>query len=155
VVADRFPTFDGLPVERVPWAEATEVEAIAGSDVGISWIPDDPWSRGKCGLKVLQYQASGLPVVANPVGVHPKMIEPGRTGFLPATEGAWLAAIRMLAAEPSRRRKMGVSARENVERNYSVSAWSPAFVAAVSGAGLSLTPAPKSGALIARKVESR
>ncbi len=58
-------------------AKTTEAAEIAAADVGISWVPDDPWSRGKCGLKVLQYQAAGLPVVANPVGVQAEMVRNG------------------------------------------------------------------------------
>ena len=50
---------------------------LAAGDVGVALMPDDLWSRGKCGLKILQYQAAGLPVLANPVGVHHEMVEPG------------------------------------------------------------------------------
>ena len=100
IISDRFPRFDPLATEPVPWSEAGEATAIAGADIGISWVPDDLWSRGKCGLKVLQYGAAGLPTVANPVGVHPEMIEPGVSGFLPATEEEWVAAIRSLVGDP-------------------------------------------------------
>ena len=81
LVCDRFFQPGRLPVIECPWAEATEAAEIAAADIGISWVPDDPWSRGKCGLKVLQYMAAGLPVVTNPVGVHPEMVRPGETGF--------------------------------------------------------------------------
>ena len=73
---------------------------MAAGGVGVSWVPDDLWSRGKCGLKVLQYQAAGLPVLANPVGVHPEMIEPGVTGWLPRSPREWVEAARALAARP-------------------------------------------------------
>src|SRR5262249_32352879 len=63
VICDRFPTFRQLPIVAVNWDGATEAEELANADVGISWIPDDQWSRGKCGLKVLQYMAAGLPVL--------------------------------------------------------------------------------------------
>src|SRR5262249_39323684 len=93
VVCDRFPTFRHLSVIACPWNAAREALDLATADVGISWIPDDLWSRGKCGLKVLQYAAAGLPVVANPVGVHPEMIRHGETGFLASTPAEWLQAI--------------------------------------------------------------
>ena len=83
MVCDHFLRFESLPVVDVPWSEATEAADVASADIGISWVPDDLWSRGKCGLKVLQYQAAGLPVVANPVGVHPEIIRPGVDGLLP------------------------------------------------------------------------
>lgn len=120
LICDRFLKLARLPVVETPWAEATEGADIAAGDVGLSWIPDDTWSRGKCGLKVLQYMAAGLPVVANPVGVHPEMIRHGVTGFLATTPAEWVAAVRTLAADPDLRRRMGAAGRRVVEERYSV-----------------------------------
>lgn len=133
LICDRFATFDPLPVVPIVWSEAGEIENLSTADVGVSWIPDDPWSRGKCGLKLLQYQAAGLPTVANPVGVHPTMIEPGVSGELCQTDDDWVAAITRLAQSPTLRRQMGRQARRCVETRYSVAAWSDAFVEAVTG----------------------
>ena len=83
----------------VAWNEQTEAREIAAGHIGVSWIPDDLWSRGKCGLKILQYQAAGLPVVANPVGSHCEMIRDGETGFLATTPDEWVAAIMLLAGD--------------------------------------------------------
>jgi glycosyltransferase involved in cell wall biosynthesis len=131
VIGDRFPDFGPLPVLAVPWNEATEAAELAAGDVGISWVPDDLWSRGKCGLKVLQYQAAGLPVVANPVGVHAEMVEPGVSGFLATSPEEWVAAVRSLAGDAALRRRMGQAARAAVQSRYGVVAWAPAFVAAI------------------------
>ncbi len=133
MVCDHFLRFENLPVIDVPWSESTEATDVASADVGISWIPDDLWSRGKCGLKVLQYQAAGLPVIANPVGVHPEMIRHGVTGFLAATADEWVEAATLLARNPDLRRQMGQAARSWLEQKYSVDSWSPAFVAAIAG----------------------
>ena len=133
LISDRFPDLGLLPVVAVPWSEATEADELAAADVGISWIPDDLWSRGKCGLKVLQYQACGLPVLANPVGVHPEMIDDGLSGRLVDTPEDWVSALRVLDADPGLRRRMGEAARAAVETDYSVSAWADTFVAAVQG----------------------
>ena len=133
MVCDHFLRFDPLPVVAVPWSEATEGRDVASADVGISWVPDDLWSRGKCGLKVLQYQAAGLPVLANPVGVHPEMIRHGVDGLLASTPDEWVEAIRSLAGSPDLRRRMGRAARASLEANYSVEAWAPSLVEAVGG----------------------
>lgn len=120
LVCDRFLRLRHLPVVECPWSEAGEAEALASADIGISWIPDDPWSRGKCGLKVLQYLSAGLPVVANPVGVQTAMVRHGETGFLAETPQEWWDAIRRLADDPALRRRMGQAGRQLVEREYSV-----------------------------------
>lgn len=142
VICDRFPSFDGLEVVAVPWREATEASELGQADVGVSWIPDGLWSRGKCGLKVLQYQAAGLPVIANPVGVHAEMIESGVTGRLASTADEWVEAVRSLRDAPEECERMGRAARSAVERDYSIAAWAPTFVATV--AGFAAPPAPRS-----------
>jgi glycosyltransferase involved in cell wall biosynthesis len=122
VISNRFPTLGRLPVEPCPWSEDIEGTQIAAGDVGISWVPDDDWSRGKCGLKVLQYMAAGLPVVANPVGVHATLIRHEETGFLASTPEEWVVAIRRLAGDAQLRRRMGALGRWRVEGDYSVTA---------------------------------
>jgi glycosyltransferase involved in cell wall biosynthesis len=122
VICDRFLELKHLPVVRCPWAAETEAVELAAADVGISWVPDDQWSRGKCGLKVLQYMAAGLPVVANPVGVHVEMVRHGDNGFLAETPAQWVEAVARLAHDPALRRRMGRSGRRRVESDYSVTA---------------------------------
>jgi glycosyltransferase involved in cell wall biosynthesis len=133
VISDRTPDLGAMPVVAVPWSEATEADALAAGDVGVSWVPDDLWSRGKCGLKVLQYMAAGLPVITNPVGVHAEMVNPGVSGYLATTADGWVEAALALAGGPRLRRRMGRAARAAIEAGYSVSAWSGAFAATVTG----------------------
>jgi glycosyltransferase involved in cell wall biosynthesis len=122
VICDRFPHFENLPVLECPWTEAGEAGELAAADIGISWLPEDEWSRGKCGLKVLQFMAAGLPVVANPVGVQTEMIEHGETGYLATTPEQWVEAIGRLAGDPALRQRMGAAGRRRVETDYSVAA---------------------------------
>jgi glycosyltransferase involved in cell wall biosynthesis len=128
LLCDRFLTLRDLPVRPVPWTEASEAEEIARADIGISWIPDDLWSRGKCGLKVLQYLAAGLPVIANPVGVQIEMVRHGETGFLAQTPAQWIEAVRRLADDPDLRRRMGRAGRRLVETRYSVEVGAASWV---------------------------
>lgn len=120
LLCDRFLTLRDLPVLPVPWTEANEAAEIARADIGISWLPDDAWSCGKCGLKVLQYLAAGLPVIANPVGVQLDMVRHGETGFLAQTPRQWIDAVRRLAEGVELRRRMGRAGRRLVETRYSV-----------------------------------
>ncbi len=133
IICDRFARFDPLPVIQSVWTQAAEAAMLAQADVGITWIPDDIWSNGKCGLKVLQYGCARLPTIANPVGVHREIIRDGLTGFLANSEDQWIAAIGQLAADPARRRRMGEQARAVVEQSYRVATHAAAFVAIVCG----------------------
>lgn len=130
LICDRFIGFEHLAVDPVPWCAANEARDLASADVGITWIPDDDWSRGKCGLKVLQYQAAGLPVIANPVGVHPQFVEPGVTGVLANSPDDWIAGVRSLA-DPSVRAGRGRAGRERVEERYSVAACAKRWIDAL------------------------
>ncbi|MBX3413434.1 MAG: glycosyltransferase family 4 protein [Pirellulales bacterium] len=127
VVSNRFPVIQGPRVVERPWSAMTETAELAGCDIGISWLPDDPWSRGKCGLKVLQYMAAGLPVVANPLGMNREMVLEGQTGLLASTPREWAAAIARLANDPALRARLGAAGRRLVEEQYSAQSWGERF----------------------------
>ncbi len=127
VICDHFPRLQEITVVPRPWSQTRETQLLAQADIGISWLPDDPWSLGKCGLKVLQYMAAGLPVVANPVGMNRQMVLHGRTGFLASTPAEWADAILRLACDPQLRRRMGAEARRLVQRHWSIQRWGPVW----------------------------
>lgn len=118
IVSDFTLESDRLPIIAEPWTEATEARSVSTSDIGISPSSDDPWTRGKCGLKTLQYMAARLPVVASDVGVHRSIVLPNRTGVLVGDDG-WTEAILRLAADPVLRRDWGVCGRKRLETAYS------------------------------------
>ncbi|MBW2119039.1 MAG: glycosyltransferase family 4 protein, partial [Deltaproteobacteria bacterium] len=99
IVADFDLTSERLSTIAVPWSEENEAFALSSSHIGIAPMPDNPWTRGKCGLKVLQYMAAGLPVVSSPAGVNGEIVEHGVTGFLADNAGAWQKAIGELINE--------------------------------------------------------
>lgn len=117
----------GVPVEVLSWSEAAEVAEIRRFDVGIMPLPDEPWERGKCGLKLIQYMACGLPVVASPVGVNREIVEPGVNGFLAESSADWTKAFRTLMADPALRRRMGEAGRRRVEERYALQVTGPRF----------------------------
>ena len=133
LICDRFLTLQHMAVVSCPWEEVHEAAELASADVGISWLPDDLWSRGKCGLKVLQYMAAGLPVVANPVGVQAELVRPGETGFLAETPREWAEAVGRLAHDPDLRRRLGQAGRRRVEKEFSPAVGAGRWLALLDG----------------------
>lgn len=143
VICDRAPQLPGVSVELRQWSTPTEAEHLAECDIGISYLPDDPWSQGKCGLKVLQYMAAGLPVVANAVGMNRHMIRHGENGYLVQSARDWTAAIQRLAANPELRIAMGQAGRRMVESQYNSAAWAGTFAEVVRRVAAGQPPLPQ------------
>jgi len=111
---------EGIRCRVVPWLETTEVEEVAGADIGIMPLQDEPFQRGKCALKIIQYMAAGLPVVASPIGANNYVVQEGETGFLPASEEEWIKALSALIEDRALRRRMGSAGRKRAEQLYSI-----------------------------------
>lgn len=114
-----------LPIEVRPWSEDTEVAEIQQFDIGIMPLPDEPFERGKCGYKLIQYMACGKPVVASPVGVNAVIVRPGIDGFLATTAAEWSKSLRMLCDDSLLRQRMGVAGRARMEKEYSLQVVAP------------------------------
>lgn len=112
-------------LEPVKWSEEGEVPFLQSLDVGIMPLTDTAWSRGKCGYKLIQYMACGLPVVASPVGVNREIVEHGVNGFLAKTEAEWSNALITLLSDKELRRRMGLAGRKKVEQQYSLQVYGP------------------------------
>ena len=115
----------GIDVESKPWDARLEVSDISSFDVGIMPLPDDAWSRGKCGLKALQYMALGVPTVASPVGVNTQIIQDGKSGILASSESEWVENLEKLLNDGELRNRLGKAGRDAVEHNYSARVQAP------------------------------
>lgn len=108
----------GVEVISQTWSEVTEVESIARLDIGVMPLADSPWERGKCGYKLIQYMACGLPVVASPVGVNTSVVTDGENGFLARDAEGWYQALNRLANDAGLRARFGAAGRARVESDY-------------------------------------
>lgn len=120
-------------LDIVPWSEDSEVSAIQSMDIGIMPLTDTPWTHGKCGYKLIQYMACGLPVVASPVGVNKDIVEHGVNGFLAESEEEWRSAIKTLLSNKDLRHRMGEAGRRKVEEEYSLQVWGPRVASMMRG----------------------
>ena len=122
VIADKQFTHPELEIEGVKWQADTEVDELNTFDIGLMPLPDDAWSRGKCGLKGLSYMACGIATVMSPVGVNCQIISDGRNGLLASPDEDWMKALDFLIENEKERREIGLSGRETVVNQFSVKA---------------------------------
>ncbi|HNP82480.1 MAG TPA: glycosyltransferase family 4 protein [Nitrospira sp.] len=125
VVCSRPPHMPGVEIEFRPWDFQREVADLQDATIGVMPLEDTEWARGKCGLKLLQYLAVGVPSVASPVGVNRDIIANGENGFLAATEQEWYERLETLCRQPQLRARMGQAGRRTVEEQYSLAVWGP------------------------------
>jgi glycosyltransferase involved in cell wall biosynthesis len=111
---------NGVSINHIQWDENTEVEEISKFDIGIMPLPDNPWERGKCGFKLIQYLSCNLPVIGSPVGVNRDIIQNGINGFQANSTDEWIRYIRLLKDDKELRLKMGRNGRRLVEEKYSL-----------------------------------
>lgn len=116
----------------VAWSPAIETRIADLLDVGIMPLVDEPYQRGKCGAKLLQYMAAGLPAVASPVGINIELLGDGR-GLLASDAEQWHDVLARLAADADLRRALGAAGRAFVERRYALRAWSPVLEEILAG----------------------
>lgn len=115
----------GLDVTCLPWRFETEVEDLRPLDIGLMPLPNDPWARGKCGLKALQYMALGIPPVVSPVGVNAEIVRHGVDGLHASTPAEWVDQLSRLVRDAALRRRLGAEARRTVEERYSARVHAP------------------------------
>jgi len=121
VIADQPPQLRLSRLDFIKWNSDTEIEDLLKIDIGIMPLPDDEWSKGKCGFKALQYMALEIPSVISPVGGNTEIISEGVEGFLCSTDDEWLLALNKLIQEPTLRETMGKRGRKKIIDSYSVS----------------------------------
>jgi glycosyltransferase involved in cell wall biosynthesis len=121
-------SFPGVTIENVPWRLDKEIELFNTCDIGVYPLPDDEWTRGKCGFKAIQFMACAVPVVASPVGVNREIVEDGISGLLARDVREWKNALSALLTRPDLRASIGPRGRQVIEARYSLSANAPALV---------------------------
>lgn len=130
VICNTKPKLDmaGLNWSFVPWKADDEAKLAEKFDIGIMPLSDDRFQKGKCGLKLLQYMAAGLPTIASPVGVNEAIVQPGVTGYAARTDDEWFEALAALIGDGSHRATLGTAGRRRCEEEYSVRRWLPVLV---------------------------
>lgn len=127
IICDSFFDCKNMPVIKKTWSAEEEIEDLKSLDIGVMPLLDDPWSWGKCGLKILQYYGVGIPVVCTPVGVNIDVVQDGVNGYLAMTHEEWVEKLSILIEDPLLRQEMGMRGRELVRESFSVQGCAPKF----------------------------
>ena len=111
----------GIPgVEIHPWVPPEKLaESLAATDVGlVPQFVDSPFVRGKAPIKLLEYLASGRPVIASAVGEAATMLRDGIDGLLAHTPAAFAAAMQRLLEDAGLRERLAQEGRQTVEQRF-------------------------------------
>ena len=114
------PKFKNDNVKIIKWSYETELKKIACFDIGIMPLEDSNWCKGKCGLKIIQYMATGIPVVASPIGINSSIVEDNINGFLADSDQEWIDSISTLIEDNNKRQLMGNMGRQKVQKFYDI-----------------------------------
>lgn len=119
VIGDPEYVNEELNIKGQPWSNDKEVELFNQLDIGIMPLPDNPWTKGKCGMKGLLYMAVETPAIMSPVGMNNEIVENGVNGFLPENEEEWFSDLSKLIEDKSLRNRIGKAGRAKVEERFS------------------------------------
>lgn len=128
VVGDGSYKNEALNIQGVKWTRETELAELEEIDIGIMPLPDDEWSKGKCGLKGLVYMSMEIPCVLADVGVNGEIVQDGVNGFLSKSDEEWVEKLSLLIDDASLRKQLGKEGRKRVLDKYSIIANKEKFV---------------------------
>ncbi len=121
ICSDKPTSFNDIKYTFIKWNLDVDMNISRYFDVGIMPLPDNRWTRGKCGYKILQYYSFGLPVIASPVGVNRELVIEHEIGFLAGTVDKWYEYLELFIRNPDIVPRMSVDVSEHFLNNYSSS----------------------------------
>ena len=106
-----------LPFEYAPYIPGGEVGFVAGLDIGLLPLTDDPYCRGKSPIKALQYLSCAVPVVGHVLGASSEILD-STNSVAVNSQAEWESALERLILDPGLRERMGRAGRERVARDH-------------------------------------
>lgn len=128
VICNKDPGYKLTSYVFRTWNKESEIRDLLEFNFGLMPLPNDDWSKGKCGFKALQYMALGMPAVVSPVGVNLDIVQHDINGFVCVNDKDWEEYIRLLVLNPEERLRLGITARKTIENKYSVNSNTNNFI---------------------------
>lgn len=125
IISDEMPDYITNNIVWEKWDKDKEMDQLLSFDIGLAPLTKDPWTEGKCGFKIIQYMAAGIPVVCSPVGVNKEIIKDGVNGFYASTPLEWEDRIMRLIEDINLYKNISIACRDTVEKKYNLAYWGP------------------------------
>ena len=125
IISNKSIELGNLPIRFIKWTLKEEISNLNTIDIGIMPLYDNPYNRGKCGFKLLQYMALGIPTVSSPVGVNNQIIKNGENGFLAYNAKDWIKSIQILIENYNIYKKIHAKSITKVSESFSFKKFIP------------------------------
>ena len=119
VISDINFQMQGVSVVNRQWSKEMEIKYLNEIDIGIMPLLNDKWSRGKSAFKIVQYMATGTPVVASAVGANKDIIKDGYNGYLAYNIKDWEKYLLYLIKNKKKRKELGINGRKHIKQYFS------------------------------------
>ncbi|MCC2547901.1 glycosyltransferase family 4 protein [Hymenobacter sp. BT175] len=129
VISNQDPQLPLRSASYRPWRKDTEIADLLTFNIGLMPLEDDPWAKGKCAFKALQYMALGVPALVSPVGMNSEVVTDGLNGYICSTPQQWYEGLEKLLKDHELRTRFGQAARATIEARFSVEANRANFLA--------------------------
>ena len=119
VVSDNWKS----QVTFVPGASVAEYPHLIScikANIAIAPLIDCVFNEAKSEVKVLEYWARGLPVVATKIAPYKRAITQNETGLLAEDRLQWEVFLSRLIESPCERNRLGAAGRAEVEAKYEI-----------------------------------
>lgn len=134
VVSNKDYHSPNVEVVNKKWRLEDEIDDLLSFDIGIMPLLDNEYTRGKCGFKILQYMAAGVPVVCSPVGINQEIVIDRVNGYTAHSPAEWIEKLSILIQDVDLRQRLGREGRKTVEQRFSRQVLFPNFLAALQSA---------------------
>lgn len=125
---ELLPQLEGVHYICHPWSEATEIPLLRTLDAGIMPMEDNDFNKGKCGFKLIQYMACGVPTVSTPMEANVKINRNGKN-LHAVTEDEWFTCLeQMILNQDYFRDEVGRENMAIVRDHYSVESNTEVYV---------------------------
>ncbi len=133
VICDTPPRFKLKSMVFKTWTKNLEIEELLKFNVGVMPLPDEIWTKGKCGFKALQYLSLGVPAVVSDVGVNSSIVDDNINGCICRTEEEWYLALEKLITDSEYLKSLSQHTRDKIVKNYSTKSNEQNFLSLFEG----------------------